>query len=68
MAGTSQTARAGATQTARRRATPVIRRDRYGTPADLIAPEDFIPEPDECGAGLSGPSILWWPLVDRAED
>lgn len=45
-----------------------IRRDRYGTPADEIAPEDFLPEPDECGAGLSGPSILWWPLVDQAED
>jgi hypothetical protein len=45
-----------------------IRRDRYGTPADEIAPEDYLPEPDECGAGLSGPSILWWPLVDQAED
>lgn len=35
--------------------------DLFGIPGDEIAPEDFAPELEDCGAGLSDDALLHWP-------
>lgn len=45
--------------------TDSIRIEFYGTPGDEIAPEDFAPELEDCGAGLSTAAILRWPQVEQ---
>lgn len=43
-----------------------IRVVQYGIPGDEIAPEDFAPDLEDCGAGLSEEALLHWPeFADR---
>lgn len=37
--------------------------DLFGVPGEDLAPEDFAPELEDCGAGLSDDAVLHWPEV-----